>query len=361
MSTILPTKPNLTADLDQEILVGHAHQSVTPCLPQRADIENLAKLIQSEMKQSPWNNAKHPSGVRQISACIDRGCGSGPNCRALTDAFRRCINGHTMSYYNERNPADFPGLATQVRMRNEQGACGYHSMICGSFLDQLLPNSSLDLVTSNAALHWIDLDHAAVGLPGFAAREDWCLSELADEQWRRFLTVASAELRTGGKLVVSFVAAQSESGSQDHIPLRLIEFGIDKVFGTVRNHWSRPPIPIHLRTSEQISAPFKDADRPVPLRLKRCRVESVNCPYFQAYESHRCATRYADEFTGFLRAFSESSLRHWCELGVEQGYLSPGAFKKIAGVYRHIHTLICSNPEEWRMKKHRAVVVAEQV
>lgn len=322
----------------------------TTILPQAVDAQYLARVIEHEATAS----LLHPV-VQQTMAsgrplvAIDRGCGTGRNSSVLLGAFARAVRTQCqapiITIFNERFPSQLSGLAeTQVAV--PVVAAEYRAMVCGSFLDQLLPSNSVLLVTSNAALHWLDLSRDGGGQGG----EAWAM--LAAQQWQRFLRNATAELQPGGRLVVSLVAA-SPLG-HEHVPLRLLRRAIWEIVGElIEADEIERAVPIYLRSQRELVSPFESTEE---LLLHYCRIEEQRCPYYAAFLQHGDVARYAHELTGFIRGFSLSALTRW----VADRFGEEAVNRYVHEIFGVVQAWIASDPDGCQMRKHRAVLVAEK-
>ncbi len=336
---------------------------ISPLAPQTEDIAALVKRIESEIPTSLRRPASRVPRGDAAAVCIDRGSGCGDNSHALTDAFARVARRTTrlpvMTYCNEKFPAAFASLAARsiATPRPDRDQVPYRGMICGSFLDRLLPDSSVDLVTSNAALHWLDLDHVdtIASIPPSASIES-TLRQIAAAQWRRLLDSVASELRPGGKMIVSFLAR--DESRPTHAPLVLLDAAIRQVAGDgFQRHpiALAVPIPIYPRSEAEIMAPFRDRlSVPLPLHLDHCRIESIACPYDAQFLSRGDVSGFAAAYTAFIRAFSSPRLVEWL------GKWFPAAVaREIATeIYDQIRAQVLRDPERYKMRKSRAIVVA---
>lgn len=362
--------PSFTTDLGRFLPASVAITSLTPTAPQSRDISNLANLIESEVpRMTGLFQSNHSLGRSAPAVCIDRGSGSGDNSQVLADAFARAVRRVSrlpiITFCNEKTPACFSQLASQT-VQSQESNYGdhfvYRGMICASFLQQLLPDSSADLVTSNAALHWLDLsdsdlkDHE-VGFNGKKSSREEVLKQIAAMQWRKLLEAVARELRPGGELIVSFVARPNHS-LRKHVPLELLDIAIRQVMGEDFGQLGLQlayPIPIYRRAAEEIIAPFRNRlPRRLPLTLNRCHVDASACPYFAHFQQTGDSDRYAEQLTGFIRSFSSNCLHAWLHrLGHQDS-----APEMLCRIYDVIQGTVRRDPMRWQMNMHRAVVVA---
>jgi hypothetical protein len=81
-------------------------------------------------------------------------------------------------------------------------------------------------------------------------------------------------------------------------------------------------IPIYERTAEEVRRPFR-GEIGERLELRDERIEAVENPSAAAFRHDGDATKFARDFTGFFRAFSEPSLRAGLgasDAGIEELY-----------------------------------------
>jgi hypothetical protein len=136
----------------------------------------------------------------------------------------------------------------------------------------------------------------------------------AASDWEAFLSARAEELQPGGVLLVLML------GSDDSVdPIRISAAALLKLMndcalqliqaGAIPSEiYARYCFPVVPRTIAEVSAPVVGAlaDR---LELLHCGLTSVPSPYQRALESTGDVDRFARDYTGFTRAFSELSLR----------------------------------------------------
>jgi hypothetical protein len=337
--------------------------TLSPAAPQSDDIVALVGEIEEEFPRTLRRRMASRGDCGDVPVtCIDRGSGCGVNSQSLIDAFVRVVRRLTplsaMAFCNEKFPGCFSPLAATIQSKGRGEPFAYRAMLCGSFLDQLVPDATVDLVTSNAALHWLDLNR----LPprgetprmtrGGIDRE---LARIASTQWQRLLDSVATELRPGGKLVASFLARSD--GHERHLPLALLDRAIKEVVGDAFERSDTLlacPIPIYPRSRAEIVAPFQRPSKSPPLVLDRCRVEAIECPYYRQFLRSGDAAGYANSFTEFIRAFSSTRLTEW----LANWFSADDCHRVANAIYDSIRDRIGREPASYRMRKHRAIIVA---
>lgn len=330
---------------------------LSPILPQSRDIQALEMAIESAIPEILETQQQQPAlqGLK-TAVCIDRGCGDGEHSQRLIDAFARSVKRfssfETVGFCSERWPGSFAGLAARTRRESPSQLDTFKHMVCGSFLDQLLPSDSAMLVTSNAALHWLDMEDASASSAAVVHRDEIDWESLAAAQWKRLLRNVARELCPGGKFLVSFVGC-GPGGEAAHAPLELLRQAIMEVTGVSRSE-ARRAVPIYLRSEAEVVTALQDSEIASWLRLDWCRVETMECPYFSLFRTDCDSDRLATHLTRFIRGFSYQSLLHWLEKKrdrVEAGVVC-------GHVYDWIRREIREHPEVDRWTKHSIRVSA---
>jgi SAM dependent carboxyl methyltransferase len=264
---------------------------------------------------------------------VDYGCG--PGTSAIT-AVRPAVEA-SQRLYPERAVAvchaDQPGNDWNTLFGLVWGPSGYRTGIegvrtaaaVGSFYDQMVADASVDLATCFAASHWLDGAHRLhspesvwfADLTGAARQE---MAERARRDWTRFLRRRADELRAGGFLFVSTlgsvpdaseVNATAASGRGIYRALQVVAQGmaddglIDATVldGFVFSLW--------FPTVEEARRPLVDDDH----LSQAFAIESISVKptpqnphdFFAPLVHDPIA--YADAYTGYIRAFADSTLR----------------------------------------------------
>src|SRR5271165_3901215 len=134
-----------------------------------------------------------------------------------------------------------------------------------SYFEPLLPPEQVHLGWNSWTLHWmsqkpVDVpDHALARLSSIAVVRAAAEERLADD-WIRFLTARSSELRKGGKLLSLIIIRTAERVGADWLVSNLwdsvIEMGRDGVLS--EQEQLRITIPAGYRSMTEIKAPFAD-------------------------------------------------------------------------------------------------------
>jgi SAM dependent carboxyl methyltransferase len=178
-----------------------------------------------------------------------------------------------------------------------------------SFYEQLFPDGTVSLGWSATAVVW--LRKTPCPLPdhlfSYAATGDrrrvW--AEAAADDWKTFLRLRSAELRSGGEMVVTTLV--SGPGYLDW--MALIEAGARDTLeaGTLdRAELEAMVIPTYIRAPVDFFGAV--AAGGLPLTLVDSTIEVARDPAFEAFKDHRDASRYSHEAVAAYRAWSEPAL-----------------------------------------------------
>lgn len=330
------------------------HAQLAKVLPQRHDSLLLASLIDRQVHDL----AESGHFSYGAATCIDRGCGCSSNSDLLVSGFVGAVRKHSsvpiFAICNDLYPEMFTPLAQRLAASPLTAQNVTFQMSCDSFLRQLAPPQSVDMVLSNAVVHWLDAAHMK------QAREDGdhSIGSIANQQFSQLLRSVEGELRIGGKIVLSFIAARDAWHREHHAPLVLLELAVQEEFDVSPSDYVKVgyPVPIYLRTEEEIRASFTNSA--CRLRLDLCRLDSVACPFTRLLHNGE-TERYASAYTNFIRAFSEVPLRRWLEAsGVVWTGQTQSIEIKLAAIYDNIHSRILRAPDDWVMRKCRATLIA---
>lgn len=264
---------------------------------------------------------------------VDYGCG--PGTSAIT-AVRPAIEA-ARALHPERpvvvGHADQPGNDWNALFDLIWGASGYRTSgdgirteaAIGSFYDRSVADASVDLATCFAASHWL---HRAVRLhsPGSlwfadltgAARRE--MADLARRDWTRFLTQRAIELRTGGFLFVSTLGSVPDptevndaaaSGRGIYRALQVVAQSMADDGLIANSVLDEFVFSLWFLTADEARQPIvDDADLARAFDIESVEVEpSPEHPDGLFADLITDPMAYADAYTGYIRAFADSTLR----------------------------------------------------
>jgi hypothetical protein len=182
-----------------------------------------------------------------------------------------------------------------------------------------LPDRFLSLAWSSIAVHWLSRvpepirDHIYCSFATGSARDALRAQSAAD--WRVFLAHRAAELRSGGRLIVSGGAAADDgtSGAEGLMAMAndaLVQ--LEDTRGLRSAERERMTIPTWNRTAAEFLAPFDSHAHTDDLDLHRHTFRTLPDPYLTAYDQDGDLDRYTAAVADFFRAAFEPSL--WAQL-----------------------------------------------
>ena len=265
-----------------------------------------------------------------------------------------------MVIHNDVPTNDFSQL-----FRNVTGSGGYleigHGAVyptacAGSFFDQVVPASTVDLGMCSNAAHWFREQPrvdpgAGMYRSGVSAEASAQLAAQAAEDWVAFLTARAGELAPGGRMLVQGIGTVvDEDGAERvsasrllaamwEVALELAEAGLldrERLEGYV--------FPVYCRSAEEATAPMY-GDLAGDLEVLDVDVVEVANPYWETLQSSGDRDAYAEAYTQFVRAFSESTLK--------EHLLGPGAQgadrDTVAGeFFKRFQARTAADPDEGR-------------
>jgi hypothetical protein len=264
---------------------------------------------------------------------VDYGCGPGTSAitavRPAVEAARTLHPGRPVVVCH----ADQPGNDWNALFDLVWGPSGYRTSgdglrteaAIGSFYDRSLADASVDLATCFAASHW--LHHAVrlhspgslwfADLTGAARRE---MADVARRDWTLFLSRRATELRAGGFLFVSTLGSVPDTAEVNNaaasgrgiyralqvVAQTMADDGL--IAGSVLDEFV---FALWFPTADEARQPIvDDADLARAFDIESVEVEPAAerpTDFFADLITDPMA--YADAYTGYIRAFADSTLR----------------------------------------------------
>ncbi|HXY94690.1 MAG TPA: SAM-dependent methyltransferase [Acidimicrobiia bacterium] len=231
-----------------------------------------------------------------------------------------------------------------------------------SFYERIFPAASVTFGWSAIAVHWLSRvpvpvpDHVYCAFATGESREALARQSAAD--WEAFLVARAAELRAGGQVVVVGGAATDDGASGAEALMSALNDALrDAVAdGNVTEaEYGHMTVPTWNRTLAEFAAPFAPDGAATEAGLALVEQSLVVLPdqYLPAYRASHDADAFADEVTGFLRAFTEPSLFETLDRLPDQRAAVASA------VYADVHARVEADPESfettWRVAPLRMV------
>jgi hypothetical protein len=300
---------------------------------------------------------------------LDLGSSEGRNAlltmsRIVESIQRRQADRVIQTIYSDLPSNNFNRLFLNLHEARTAGgiAAGvYPSAAAGSFYESLMPPNSVHFALAFNALLWLDQLPAAP-LPDFVVyrrphpprpgqhvppETAEAFARQADRDLVRFLECRAAELASGGKLLIVSPGDSDEHHLADGLYDVLNDACLDLVaVGRLpRLRYERFTMPLYFRTVAETLAPLEREGSPVKnvFRVDRAETLEVPTPFLLEFDRTGDATKLADDYMGFLRAFSEPVVR--AALVGEDG---DGTI--IDELYERIHARIKAEPARYRFR-----------
>jgi SAM dependent carboxyl methyltransferase len=266
---------------------------------------------------------------RRSLTVVDYGAGTGATSVAamgsVVDAVReRASDLAILAVHNDQLTNDFTQLFAAVAgdggYLGRSGGPVYPAAAAGSFFDQVLPASTVDLGMCSNAVHWfrrqpsVDFRGMYFSAADPAARR--ALSAQAAEDWLAFLRARHAELVPGGSLLVQGISTTTDAAGVEHASAALLLDVMWEVATRLsdegvldRDTLDRYVFPVYCRSAQEASAPLgPEGALRGSFEEETADVEEVANPYWELFERDRDGAAYAEVYAAFVRAFAESAL-----------------------------------------------------
>lgn len=227
----------------------------------------------------------------------------------------------------------------------------------GSFFEKVLSQGSLDLGLCFGAVHWLSR-YVSLDAPGslfFCDLPETSRGEIyrqAARDWQAFLTHRGRELVPGGLMVVDTLASIPDA--TDPSGRRAAGRGLYRAMGRCveemvaageidREAANNFVFPVVFPTEAQVRAPMEHG---APLdgvfELLEIDTDLLPNPLLEKLQADGDIVSYAKAYAGFVRAFSEASLRQY--LFEPSVHLKTDADALAASFYERLETLLAEDP-----------------
>jgi hypothetical protein len=191
-----------------------------------------------------------------------------------------------------------------------------------SFFEPVVPPGLAHLQVSFSAAHWLRSPPAAAIPGGFyfceatgAARE--AIASQAAADWEAFLRARAADLAPGGQMLVQCVGTQAGPGGAELVTARELLAAMTDVAREMARDGELSPeavdayvLPVYARTAAEARAPLEPGGAlHRDFEVVDVSTAAVPNPYVERWREDGDAQRYARDYAGFVRGFTESSLR----------------------------------------------------
>jgi SAM-dependent methyltransferase len=296
---------------------------------QLASMRLVFDWIETALAAMPLPPASQPFAV------LDLGSSEGRNAlismNAVVEAIRRRqADRLVQTIYSDLPSSNFNRLFLnlhEARPADRLAAGVFPSAVAGSFYEPLMPPGSVHFALCFNALLWLDAlpsvplaDFVVYRRPHPPRPGLHVPPETADAFARqaegdlvRFLQCRARELRPGGKLLIVSPGDSDEQRLADGLYDALNDGCLDLVAAgrLPRQRYERFTMPLYFRTVAETLAPLERQDSPVKGAFTVDRAENleVPTPFLVEFDRNGDAAKLAEDYTGFLRAFSEPVAR----------------------------------------------------
>jgi hypothetical protein len=330
---------------------------------QLASMRLVFDWIEAALNDMPLPPATQPFTV------LDLGSSEGRNAlttmNVIVEAVRRRQGDQLLqTIYSDLPSNNFNRLFQNLHEARREGRLGsgvFPSAVAGSFYEPVMPPRSVHFVMCFNALLWLDaLPPAAV--PDFVAyrrphpprpdlhvppeRAD-AFAVQANRDLVHFLQSRASELVPGGKLLIVSPGDSEEQRVADGLYDVLNDACLDLVAAgrLDRQCYERFTMPLYFRTIAETLAPLEREGSPVKnaFTVDRAETLEVPTPFLVEFDRSGDAAKLADDYTGFLRAFSEP-VAHAALVGED------GDETILDELYGRIHARLRAEPQRYRFR-----------
>jgi cyclopropane-fatty-acyl-phospholipid synthase len=235
------------------------------------------------------------------------------------------MNRELVAIHNDVPTNDFQQLFANVAGPDGYSGSGAQRVFTlaapGSFFDQVVPSGIVDLGMCSNASHWLrEQPHVPVpeGMYFSDATADarLALADQAAGDWLDFLRARAAELAPGGRMLVQGIGTErSPDGELLPSAGRLLRVMWEVAVGLAddgrldRDTLDGYVLAVYCRTDKEAIAPVSGGgELEGELGVGLHRIEEVANPYWEMLERDGDRKAYAQAYTAFVRAFSESTM-----------------------------------------------------
>ena len=189
-----------------------------------------------------------------------------------------------------------------------------------SFYLQAVPDSSLDLVFSATAMHWLSQKPCNISnhvhMVGAVDEELAQFASQAREDWETILLCRARELKSGARMVLvnfcrdnnghylGYTGGVNMFDTFNEIWVELLEDG-----RITPQEYVNMTLPQYYHTPEEFSAPLLDENNrcfKAGLRLENIETRVVPCPFAEQFKSDGDVKKFADGLIPTVRSWNQS-------------------------------------------------------
>ncbi len=330
---------------------------------QLASIRLVFDWIEKALADMPLPSPPQPFAI------LDLGSSEGGNALIVMNRIVEGIRRRRSDQLIQTIYSDLPGNnfnrlfmnLDEARKTGRVPAGVFDSAAAGSFYESLLPPRSIHFATAFNALLWLD-KLPTVSVPDFVVyrrphpprpglhvppETADVFARQAEGDLVRFLQRRAEELVPGGRLLIVSPGDSTEHRVVDGLYDALNDACLDLVAAgrLPRQHYERFTMPLYFRTVAETLTPLERDDSPVKgaFTVDRAETLEVQTPFFVEFDRTGDTAKLADDYGGFLRAFSEPVAR--VALVGEDGDSTV-----IDELYDRVHTRMKEAPQRYRFR-----------